>query len=297
MAAALLNPIIILFGNLKGGVGKTSLVVNVARALAKAGKKILVIDADYQGHTSKWLSKDNVDRACLLTRKFFEEADPVPQVIMENLHLIGATMLLQKTDKLSDPEDLMRITQILKSIGKNYDLVLIDTHPSPNTATYNGLVAAHYVVMPMSLSELGLQGGNDLAQVMMTVRDRLNKELRLLGVVFMRCDGRAKVKREIAADVIGEFQKMMFQTTIPESCKAEEAIKDRVSVLELPEDSKLAQAYRSFINELHVRIYGTELIVPNLHPAPAEEPKVKKGRAEVDKSGNVGSTDALEQVA
>lgn len=252
-------PAIVSIAQLKGGVGKTTICVNLVRALAKAGKKILVIDADYQAHTSKWLTGEKIEAAACLSRKFYEGQTPSPQAVTENIHLIAGDMLLQKTDKLSNLEDLEKISEVIAACGASYDLVLMDTHPSPNTCTYNTLVAAQGVLIPITLSKLAIWGANDLLSIIASVRKRLNPHLKIYGFVLNMCDGRPRISRQLAAAAAETFNKLMFNTAIPRSCRTEEAINRDLSVMEVEPESKIARCFTAFVNEFHERVFGYPL--------------------------------------
>jgi chromosome partitioning protein len=191
--------------NQKGGVGKTTTVVNVSAALAAAGLKIVVIDLDPQAHLTIHLGiePDSIDSGSyeLLTRsaKLEEEILLVRAnlwLLPANINLVGAESELVS---VVGRETILR--EALKSAGEKFDYCIIDCPPSLGLLTLNALAAADEILIPLQPHFLALQGFGKLLQTVELVNKRINPDLKVAGILLCMFDSRASLPNEVRADI------------------------------------------------------------------------------------------------
>ncbi len=203
------------FMNQKGGVGKTTTVVNIASSLARQGRRVLVVDLDPQAHATLHLGVDGDECEStvydlLLTPPGDERADPFACVVScrERIDLIPSeTDLAAAEAELSSAEGRHgRLAAALGRFGETYDAVLLDCPPSLGLLTLNGLAAADHVVVPMLSHFLALQGVGKLLETVALVGSSINADLRVAGVVLTQHDENTRHAREVVNDLESFFE-------------------------------------------------------------------------------------------
>ncbi|MBE6467212.1 MAG: ParA family protein [Alphaproteobacteria bacterium] len=221
-------PRILAVANRKGGVGKTTTTVNVATAMAAAGKKVLVIDLDPQGNasTSMGIDKKGAVRSSYdvllgeakLTEAVVWTEIPNFSLVPSSPDLAAAEIELIEMDR--------REFALKKAINKdavNYDYILIDCPPSLSLITINALVAADAVIVPLQCEFLALEGISDLIQNINIIKKNFNPNLTLHGVVLTMYDKRNNLTQMVEEDVRNFFGKKVYDTVIPRNVKISEA--------------------------------------------------------------------------
>ena len=221
-------PRILAVANRKGGVGKTTTTVNVATAMAAAGKKVLVIDLDPQGNasTSMGIDKKGAVRSSYdvllgnvrLTEAVVWTEIPNFSLVPSSPDLAAAEIELLEMDR--------REFALKKAINKdavNYDYILIDCPPSLSLVTINALVAADAVIVPLQCEFLALEGISDLIQNINIIKKNFNPNLTLHGVVLTMYDKRNNLTQMVEEDVRNFFGKKVYNTVIPRNVKVSEA--------------------------------------------------------------------------
>ena len=199
-------PRVIALMNQKGGVGKTTTTVNLAAALAKLGKRTLVIDLDPQAHATLHLGVDpsSLESSVydVLLEPETETAGALRQT-RENLWVLPAeTDLAAVENELKDaPDRNQRLTKAIASVADRFDTVLLDCPPALGLLTLNALASAGEVLIPMQAHFLALQGVSKLLETVTLVRQSLNSKLGVLGVVLCMHENQTTLAQEVVADL------------------------------------------------------------------------------------------------
>lgn len=249
---------IIAFVNQKGGVGKTTSTINVARSLAELGKKVLLVDLDPQGNASSGLGIDAGSVEKNLYHALIGSATPQDIVLstdIENLHIVPAAQDLAGADIEMVHIDAreFRLYSVLRPLRSFYDYILIDSPPSLGLLTVNGLVASDSVVIPVQTEYYALEGLSQLLGTIELVRERLQPNLSILGALLTLFDRRNRLSQQVVNEVRAHFPGPVFETVIPRSVRLAEAPSYGKSILDFDALSKGARAYKSVAREIVAR--------------------------------------------
>lgn len=241
--------------NQKGGVGKTTTVVNLGSYLALAGRRILVVDLDPQGNATSGLGIDrskieqSVYDAVIDGMPIRELTQPGPlpglDVVPSTIALAGAEIELATAEARE-----RRLRRLLDSVVDDYDYVLVDCPPSLGLLTVNALTAADSILIPLQCEYYALEGLTQLLATIDLVRDHLNPDLSIKGIVLTMFDGRTKLSADVAAEVRRHLGKLVFTTVIPRSVRLSEAPSHGLPIPRYAPESTGAVAYRNLAQEL-----------------------------------------------
>ena len=248
-------PRILAIANRKGGVGKTTTTVNVATAMAAAGKKVLLIDFDPQGNasTSMGIDKKGSMRSsyevllgnCKLSEAVVWTEVPNFSVVPSSPDLAAAEIEL-----VDMPKREFSLKNALQKEAVNYDYVLIDCPPSLSLITINALVAADAVIVPLQCEFLALEGISDLIRNINIIKKNFNPKLTLQGVVLTMYDKRNNLTQMVEDDVRQFFGKKVYETVIPRNVRISEAPSHGKPVLLYDFKCSGSQAYIGLTKEL-----------------------------------------------
>lgn len=244
--------------NQKGGVGKTTTVVNLAAYLALSGTSTLVIDLDPQGNATSGLG---VDRRSLHRSVYDALINRVPinelvvSTAIPGLDLVPAAPALSgaEVELVSLPSRERRLSASLADLGKQYERVLIDCPPSLGLLTVNALTAADGVLIPIQTEYYALEGLSQLVNTIRMIREGLNPRLEIDGVLLTMYDGRTRLSAQVAAEVRRHLEGAVYDTVVPRSIRLSEAPSHGLPIALYDPSSRGGEAYGRLAAEVTAR--------------------------------------------
>ena len=250
---------IIAIANQKGGVGKTTTSINLSACLADKGKKVLVIDTDPQGNTTSGfgVEKNELDNTiyelilgeCSIRDCIINNVTDNVSVLPANVNLAAAEIELIGINKKE---------YILKNevdyVKDEYDFIIIDCPPSLNMLTINAMTTADSVLVPIQCEYYALEGLSQLIHTVNLVKERLNPDLDMEGVVFTMYDSRTNLSLQVVENVKQNLKQKVFKTLIPRNIRLAEAPSYGISINKYDAKSAGAEAYMQLADEIILNV-------------------------------------------
>ena len=245
---------IIAIANQKGGVGKTTTSVNLAAALARTPKRVLLVDLDPQGNATMGSGVDKRALAASLTDVLLDGMPTADALVRSedgfdllpgNIDLTAAEIRLMDEDGREQ-----RLKQALAAVRGNYDFILIDCPPSLSLLTLNALNAADSVLVPMQCEYYALEGLSALLETIDALKDRLNPQLEIEGVLRTMFDVRNNLANAVSAELTNHFGDVVFRTIIPRNVRLAEAPSHGQSIIGYDKASRGGVAYLGLAGEI-----------------------------------------------
>ena len=215
---------IIAIANQKGGVGKTTTSINLSACLAEAGKKVLVVDIDPQGNATSGLGVEKNELENTIYELFVGEcelSDCLIENVLDNLSVLPSNVNLSgaEIDLIGIEKREFLLKKYITPIRDNYDFIIIDCPPSLNILTVNAMTTADTVLVPIQCEYYALEGLSQLIHTINLVKQRLNPELEMEGVVFTMYDARTNLSLEVVENVKKNLKQNVYKTIIPRNIR------------------------------------------------------------------------------
>lgn len=255
---------IIAIANQKGGVGKSTTAINLAAGLAYKQQKVLLVDIDPQGHSTKGLGISTEEKATIsdvLCNELLDAESVIEKTYIPNLDILPADLSLAVAEMKMSTMGAKEFKLRKKLSGLKYDYIIIDCPPTFGTLTMNTFLAAKEIIMPVQLGYFSLEGVDNFLETISFVNKNIgsvvNHETDILGVLITFHDLRSKLANQVKDMLLKLFDGKVFNTVIPQNVKLNEAQSQGLAIFDYSPESKGAESYLKLTEEVILRKYET----------------------------------------
>lgn len=239
--------------NQKGGVGKTTTVINLADALANKGHRVLILDLDPQGNATSGLNTEKDREEMIYDYLLGAEGDLAVQV-KDNLSIIPSGAGLAGIEiEFARRDDWQTVLKDRIADLEDYDYIVMDCPPSLGILSILALTAADGILIPVQCEYYALEGLSQLMESIQLVRGGFNPDLEIEGVLLTMYDGRTNLSMQVVEEVKNYFKDTVFSTVIPRNVRLAEAPSYGMSIMDYDKNSRGAKAYASLADEVEKR--------------------------------------------
>lgn len=245
----------IVVANQKGGVGKTTTAINLSASLAELGQKVLIIDMDPQGNATSGIGVEKEDAENTVYELLLGQCtieDCMIKGVYENLSLLPSNINLAAAEieliEIDEKEYILK--KEVAKVKDNFDFIIIDCPPSLSMLTVNSMCASDTVLVPIQCEYYALEGLTQLMHTINLVRERLNPELEMEGVVFTMYDARTNLSLQVVENVKNNLNQTIYKTIIPRNIRLAEAPSHGMPINIYDSRSTGAESYKLLAEEV-----------------------------------------------